>query len=93
MQKKKKENNTDLLIVQMCYSSRRYIIIKSDICDNFEAKPFRANYFIAMIFAYVIENLNGIVQSGESMENTHGLKAFLPRGPQAFQLLLTINVQ
>lgn len=40
--KKKKKKIIDLLIVQMRYSSRRYIIIKSDICDNFEAKPFRA---------------------------------------------------
>lgn len=81
--KRKKIIDNEFVNYPNANSSRRCIIIKSDIGDNLEVKPFRAiilsRWYLHRGRVAKSQRNRGI---GERMENTRGLKAFLPRGPK-----------
>lgn len=102
--RKKEENNRICCNYPNANSSRRYIIIKSDIWDNFEVKPFRAiilsRWYLHALSRPVREISMESCNREREREREHGKYTWVkslfapgPPSPQAFQLLLTINVR
>lgn len=102
--RKREENNRICCNHPNANSSRRYIIIKSDIWDNFEVKPFRAiilsRWYLHALSRPVREISMESCNREREREREHGKYTWVkslfapgPPSPQAFQLLLTINVR
>lgn len=94
--KRKKIIDNEFVNYPNANSSRRCIIIKSDIGDNLEVKPFRA-IILSRWYLHTVSRPGREISAESWNRREDGkytrVKSLFAPGPQAFQLLLTINVQ